>query len=86
MLLIGGLLPTIRDFQARETVTVTLQQMNGCKIQSKGFMPMSLIPQDFISTLKRVTAGAKQIYQEHFIALCHFVGQQTPNAYDLTGK
>jgi hypothetical protein len=47
---------------------------------------MSLIPQDFITQWKRVTARQKQIYQEHFIALCHLVGQQTPNAYDLTGK
>ena len=47
-------------------------------------MPLTL--QDFVSKWKRVTAREKQTYQEQFIALCHFVGQQTPNDYDLTGK
>jgi hypothetical protein len=46
---------------------------------------MPLTPQDFVSKWKRVTAREKQIYQEHFIDLCHLVGHQTPNDYDPTG-
>ncbi len=47
---------------------------------------MPLTPQDFVSKWKRVTAREKQIYQEHFIDLCHLVGHQTPNDYDPTGR
>src|SRR5688572_21246077 len=47
---------------------------------------MPLTPQDFVSKWRRVTAREKQIYQEHFIDLCHLVGHQTPNDYDPTGK
>ena len=46
---------------------------------------MPLTPQDFVSKGKRVTAREKQVYQEHFIDLCHLVGHQTPNDYDPTG-
>jgi hypothetical protein len=46
---------------------------------------MPLTPQDFVSKWKRVTAREKQIYQEHFIDLCHLTGRQTPNDYDPTG-
>jgi hypothetical protein len=46
---------------------------------------MPFTPQDFVSKWKRVTACEKQTYQEHFIDLCHLVGQQTPNNYDPTG-
>ncbi len=47
---------------------------------------MPLTPQDFVSKWNRVTAREKQIYQEHFIDLCHLVGHQTPNDYDPTGR
>ena len=46
---------------------------------------MTLAPQDFVSKWKRVTAREKQIYQEHFIDLCHLVGHQTPMEYDPSG-
>jgi len=46
---------------------------------------MTLTPQDFVSKWKRVTAREKQIYQEHFIDLCHLVGHQTPMEYDPSG-
>jgi len=46
---------------------------------------MPLTPQDFVSKWKRVTGREKQIYQEHFIDICHLVGHQTPNDYDPTG-
>lgn len=46
---------------------------------------MPITPQDFVSKWKRVTAREKQIYQEHFIDLCHLVGHQTTNEYDPTG-
>lgn len=43
---------------------------------------MPLTPQDFVSKWKRVTARERQVYQEHFLDLCHLVGHQTPNEYD----
>jgi hypothetical protein len=44
-----------------------------------------LTPQGFVSKWKRVTSRERQVYQEHFINLCHLVGHQTPNEYDPTG-
>ena len=32
---------------------------------------MTLTPQDFVAKWKRVTARERQVYQEHFIDLCH---------------
>jgi len=46
---------------------------------------MALTPQDFVSKWKRVTARKKQIYQEHFIDLCHLIGHQTRMEYDPSG-
>ena len=46
---------------------------------------MTLAPQDFVSKWKRVTAREKQIYQEHFIDLCHLVGHQMQMEYDPSG-
>jgi hypothetical protein len=46
---------------------------------------MSLTPQDFVAKWKRVTSRERQVYQEHFIDLCHLVGHQTPNESDPTG-
>jgi len=46
---------------------------------------MPITPQEFVSKWKRVTAREKQVYQEHFIDLCHLAGHQTPNDYDPTG-
>ena len=47
---------------------------------------MPITPQDFVSKWKRVTSREKQVYQEHFIDLCHLVNHQTPNEADPTGK
>jgi PAS domain S-box-containing protein len=44
---------------------------------------MSLTPQDFVAKWKRVTSRERQVYQEHFIDLCHLVGHQTPNRKGL---
>jgi hypothetical protein len=46
---------------------------------------MPIAPQEFVSKWKRVTAREKQVYQEHFIDLCHLAEHQTPNDYDPTG-
>ena len=46
---------------------------------------MTLTPQDFVAKWKRVTARERQIYQEHFIDLCHLVGHPTPIEADPTG-
>jgi hypothetical protein len=46
---------------------------------------MNLTPQDFVRKWKQVTAREKQIYQEHFIDLCHLVVHQTPMEYDPSG-
>jgi hypothetical protein len=46
---------------------------------------MPLTPQEFVTKWKRVTAREKQVYQEHFIDLCHLVDHQTPNDFDPTG-
>ena len=35
---------------------------------------MNLTPQDFVAKWKRVTSRERQVYQEHFIDLCHLVG------------
>ena len=47
---------------------------------------MSLTPQDFVAKWKRVTSRERQVYQEHFIDLCHLAGHPTPNEMDPTGK
>ncbi len=46
---------------------------------------MTFTPQDFVTKWKRVTARERQVYQEHFIDLCHLVGHQTPLEADPTG-
>jgi type II restriction/modification system DNA methylase subunit YeeA len=46
---------------------------------------MTITPQDFVTKWKRVTSRERQVYQEHFIDLCHLVGHQTPNESDPTG-
>lgn len=47
---------------------------------------MPITPQEFVSKWKRVTSRERQVYQEHFLDLCHLVGHQTPNEADPTGK
>ncbi|MEK6751027.1 MAG: DNA methyltransferase [Chloroflexota bacterium] len=47
---------------------------------------MNITPQEFVSKWKRVNAREKQIYQEHFIDLCHLIGHPTPLEYDPDGK
>ena len=47
---------------------------------------MNLTPQDFVAKWKRVTSRERQVYQEHFIDLCHLAGHPTPNEMDPTGK
>jgi hypothetical protein len=46
---------------------------------------MTITPQEFVTKWKRVTSRERQVYQEHFIDLCHLVGHQTPNEADPTG-
>ncbi len=47
---------------------------------------MNLTPQDFVAKWKRVSARERQVYQEHFIDLCHLVGHETPMEADPSGK
>ena len=47
---------------------------------------MNITPQEFVSKWKRVNAREKQIYQEHFIDLCHLIGHPTPLEYDPDGR
>jgi len=49
-------------------------------------LTMNITPQEFVSKWKRVNAREKQIYQEHFIDLCHLIGHPTPLEYDPDGK
>jgi hypothetical protein len=47
---------------------------------------MPLTSPGFVSKWKRLTAREKQTYQEYFIDLWQWVGHQTPNDYDPTGR
>ena len=38
---------------------------------------MTLTPQDFVSKWKRSTGREKQIYQQHFLDVCHLMGHPT---------
>jgi hypothetical protein len=47
---------------------------------------MTVTPQEFVNKWKRATAREKQVYQAHFIDLCHLAGHPTPIEFDPDGK